>query len=105
VKCYECNIAEVYLEVSSWVFRNQIHEGTFSLRFLGIILRILQLELFGFLKFRKGGMVFYQVFPLSPLLCTVTLRKRLCESEQICKRLREFEEIEISRQSCGGDCE
>jgi hypothetical protein len=25
--------------------------------------------------------------------------------EEICKRLREFEEIEISEQSCRGDCE
>jgi hypothetical protein len=27
------------------------------------------------------------------------IRKKLCEVE-VCKRLREFEEIEISRQSC-----
>ena len=41
-------------------------------------------------------MVFYQVFLLSPLQCTVTYSRN-------CKRLREFEEIEIS--SCRGDCE
>jgi hypothetical protein len=49
-----------------------------------------------FLNCRKGGMVFYQVFLLSPLQCTVTYSRN-------CKRLREFEEIEIS--SCRGDCE
>ncbi len=51
-----------------------------------------------FLNHREGGMVFYQVFLLYPLQCTVIL-------VEICKRLREFEEIEISRQSCRGDCE
>jgi hypothetical protein len=40
---------------------------------------------------RKGGMVFYQVFLLSPLQCTVT------ENCKKYKRLCEFEEIEISR--------
>ncbi len=40
-------------------------------------------------------MFFYQVFLLSPLTCTVTH----CRN---CKRLREFEEIEILRQSCRG---
>ncbi len=49
-----------------------------------------------FLNHRKGGMVFYQVF----LLYSVQLPK-----SRNCKRLREFEEIEISRPSCGGDCE
>jgi hypothetical protein len=46
-----------------------------------------------FLNHRERGMVFYQVFLLSPLQCTVT-------HYRISKRLREFEEIEISRQSC-----
>jgi hypothetical protein len=41
-----------------------------------------------FLNHREGDMDFL----LSPLQCTVT-------------ELREFEEIEISRQSCRGDCE
>jgi hypothetical protein len=37
---------------------------------------------------------------------TVEICKRLCEFEEICKRMRKkFEEIEISRQSCKGDCE
>jgi hypothetical protein len=45
-----------------------------------------------FLNHREGGVVFYQVFLLSPLQCTVTN----CRN---CKRLREFEETEISRQS------
>ncbi len=51
-----------------------------------------------FLKHREGGVVFYQVFLLSPLQCTVTHYKT-------CKRLREFKEIEISKQSCRDDFE
>jgi hypothetical protein len=62
-----------------------------------------------FLNHREGGMVFNKVFLLSSLQCTVTLLveiwERLCEFEGTCKRLHEFEEIEISRQSCRGDCE
>jgi hypothetical protein len=46
-----------------------------------------------FFNQREGGVVFYQVFLLSPLQCTVMLYR-------ICKRLREFEEIEISMQRC-----
>jgi hypothetical protein len=42
-----------------------------------------------FINHREGGMVFYQVFLLY----------------RNCKRLREFEEIEISTQNCRGDCE
>ncbi len=41
-----------------------------------------------FLNYREGGMVFYQVFLLSPLQCQVT---ELLNSN-FCKRLREFEE-------------
>jgi hypothetical protein len=52
-----------------------------------------------FLSHREGGVVFYQVFLLSPLQYSETLYCRNC------KRLREFEEIEISRESCRGDCE
>jgi hypothetical protein len=37
-------------------------------------------------------MVFYQVFLLSPLQCTVTHNKN-------CKRLRKFEEIEVTLNS------
>ncbi len=50
------------------------------------------------LNYSKGGdIVFrFQVFLLSPLQCTVTH----CGN---CKRLSEFEEIEISRHSCIGD--
>jgi hypothetical protein len=33
------------------------------------------------------------------------MHKRLQEFEEICKRLHEFEEIEISRQSCRDDSE
>jgi hypothetical protein len=51
-----------------------------------------------FLNQRKGDLVFCQVFLLSPLQCTLMHCR-------ICKRLREFEAIEISRQSCGGDFE
>ncbi len=50
------------------------------------------------LNHREGGVDFYHVFLLSPLQCTVTNYRNS-------KRLCEFEEIEISRQSCGGDCE
>ncbi len=52
----------------------------------------------GFLPHRVGGAVFYQVFLLSPLQCTVMRCRNF-------KRLREFEEIEISKQSCRGDFE
>jgi hypothetical protein len=45
-----------------------------------------------FLNHRQGGVVFYQVFLLPLLQCTVTLYRN-------CKRWREFEEIEISRQA------
>jgi hypothetical protein len=45
-----------------------------------------------FLYQREGGMVFYHIFLLSPLQCTVEKLKRFCEFEE--KRLREFEEIE-----------
>ncbi len=49
-----------------------------------------------FLSHREGSMVFYQVFLLSPLQCTVQaveICKRLCKFEETCSRLREFEEI------------
>ncbi len=48
-----------------------------------------------FLNHRERGMVFYKVFLLSPLQCTVTNCRTF-------KRLREFEEIEILK---AGDCE
>jgi hypothetical protein len=51
-----------------------------------------------FLNHREGGVVSYQIFLLSFIQYTVTHYRN-------CKRLREFEEIEISRQSCRGDCE
>jgi hypothetical protein len=44
-----------------------------------------------FLNHRKRGMVFYEVFLLSPLQCTVTNSRK-------CKRVREFEEMTSSRQ-------
>ncbi len=49
----------------------------------------------------KGGMVFYQAFLLSLLQCTIYSIKLNCRNR---KRLREFEEREISRQSCRGYC-
>ncbi len=51
------------------------------------------------LSHRQWDMVLYLVLPLSPLQCTVS------EFEEMRKRLREFEETEISRQSCRGDYE
>jgi hypothetical protein len=48
-----------------------------------------------FLNHREGRLVLYQVFLLSPLQCTQTPFRNF-------KRLSEFEEIEISRQSCRG---
>ncbi len=51
-----------------------------------------------FLNPRKGGMIFYKFFLLSPLQCTVTHYRD-------CKGLREFEKIEISMQSCRRDSE
>jgi hypothetical protein len=49
--------------------RSRLHERTISLRFLGIILRVLRLEVFciDFLYHREGGMVSYPVFFLSSL--------------------------------------
>jgi hypothetical protein len=44
-----------------------------------------------FLNHREGGLVFYQVFLLSPLQCTIT--SLLVE---ICKRLGDFEEIGVA---------
>ncbi len=44
-----------------------------------------------FLNHRERGMVFYEVFLISPLQCTVTNSRK-------CKRLREFEEMKFSRQ-------
>jgi hypothetical protein len=62
-----------------------------------------------FLNHGEGGMVFYQVFLLSPLQCMVTepveIGKRLCGFEEMHKRLRDYEGIEISRQSCRVHCE
>jgi hypothetical protein len=50
------------------------------------------------MDFLKGVVFCFQVFLLSSLKCTITN----CRN---CKRLREFEEIEISRHSCRGDFE
>jgi hypothetical protein len=53
-----------------------------------------------FLYHREGGMVFTSVFP--PFSFTVYSNVPVYRS---CKRLREFEEIEISTESCRGDSE
>ena len=94
------------------VYRSRIHERTISLRFLewsqtssrffGHNLESSQTWGFcmDFLYHREGGMVFTSVFP--PFSFTVYSNVPVYRS---CKRLREFEEIEISRQSCRGDCE
>jgi hypothetical protein len=54
------------------------------------------------LNYSVGGRVFYQVFLIYPLQCTLYSTVMHCGN---CKRLCEFEEIEISRQSCIGDFE
>jgi hypothetical protein len=51
-----------------------------------------------FLNHGEGGIVFYQVFLLSPLqhtVITVEICKKFYELEEIRKRLREFDKIEI----------
>ncbi len=63
-------------------FISRIHERTIPLRFLGIILRVLRVEVSVWISKtigKGGGMVFYQVFLLSPLQCTVTELKKLRE--------------------------
>jgi hypothetical protein len=50
-----------------------------------------------FLNHREGGKDVCQVFFFSSSQCTIRLNSRNC------KRLGEFEEIEISRQSCTGE--
>ncbi len=77
--------------------------STILLRFLCIILGVLRLEVSVWISLNhmegaQGGIVFYQVFLLSPL----SVQYLNCRN---CKNLREFEEIEISRQSFRGDCE
>jgi hypothetical protein len=71
-------------------YSSRIHERTISLRFLGIILRDLRLgkEVWFSIRFPPFSFTMYSKFTV-----------------EICKRLREFEEIEISRQNCRGDCE
>ena len=47
--------------------RSRIHERTISLRFLSIILRVFRLEVsVWFVNRWEGGMIFYQVFLVSP---------------------------------------
>jgi hypothetical protein len=75
-----CPLDDASLNDVSWpwtAYRSRIHECTISLRFLGIE------------SSQTWG---------SPLQPTVTELRN-------CKRLREFEEIDISRQCCRGDWE
>ncbi len=74
---------------------SRIHERTIFVEVSGHNLESSQTWGFcmDFLNNREGDMGFYQVFLLSPLQCTVTE-----VNSRNCKRLRAFEEIEISRQ-------
>jgi hypothetical protein len=74
-------------------------ELTISLRCLSIILIVLRLEVSVWISLTEGKGVWLsiQVFLLSPLQCNGNCRNF--------KRLREFEEMESSRQSCGDDFE
>jgi hypothetical protein len=69
------------------LYRNRIHERRISWRFLGIILRVLRLEVSMWIRFSIRFFSF------------LLFRN--------CKRLREFEEIKMSMatQSFRGDCE
>jgi hypothetical protein len=71
----------------SWFSWSLIHGRTISLRFQGIILRVLRIEVSVWI-YREGGFP-----PFPPFCCSVT------ELLRHCKRLREFEEIELSRQA------
>jgi hypothetical protein len=58
-----------------------------------------------FLNHRQWGYGLLSGFPPFSLKCTLEKCKRMREFEAKRERLRKFEEIEISRQSCKGDCE
>jgi hypothetical protein len=66
-------------------YRTRIHERTITLRFLGIILRVLRLEVSVWISYTIGKGVWFSIRFSSFLLY------------RNCKRLREFVEIEISR--------
>ncbi len=74
--------------------RSRIHEHTISLRFLEKIWRVLRLEVseWFFYNHREGGMVSIR-FSSFLLFSLQKLNWRNC------KRLQEFEEIEIARQA------
>jgi hypothetical protein len=90
-------------------FRSRIHERTILLRFLGMILRTLRLEVSLYISETIGKGVWFS-FRFPPFSFTVNCNwtveicKRLREFEDIHKRLCEVEEREISRQSCRGVC-
>ena len=58
--------SSLLLTIHSHLYRNRIHNRTILFRFLGIILKVLRLEVsYGFITpFREGGMVYCQVFLL-----------------------------------------
>ncbi len=79
------------------------------MRFLGIILRVLRLDVSVWISEAIGrGVWLLQGFP--PFSFTVYSKfteeicKRLREFEEMRQSLREFEAIEISRQSYSGEC-
>ncbi len=81
-------------------YRSRIHERTILSRFLGIILRVLRLQCLciQFLGHRERGMVFYQVFLLSPLHCTVTELKKLEEVAWVWKNRNLKAKLWIARR-------
>jgi hypothetical protein len=83
---------------SKSTFSNFLDKRTVSLRFLGIILRFLRLEVSRWISYGKKVWFSIRFSFLSPLQSTATELKKL-------KTLREFEEIEISKQSFRGHCE
>jgi hypothetical protein len=88
---------EICLHSTTSLTRLRIHECTISLRFLGV----LRLEVSVWMSKTKGtgvwlGMVFYQVFLLSPLHCTETVRG--CVSLQKYKSLGKAVEVNVNRK-------
>jgi hypothetical protein len=72
----------------SMLSRSRVHERTISFMFLGIIFRVIL-----WISETTGRGVWFSIRFSSFLLY------------RNCKRLLEFEEVEISRQRCRGDCE
>jgi hypothetical protein len=83
----------VQLHTEEEITISRVHERTISFRFLGIILRVLRLEVsvwMDFLNHREEELyVFLSGFPPFSFYSIQQLTSRNC------KRLRDFEEIEI----------